>query len=324
MKCISITKYGDPSVLQIKETDIPKPSENEVLIAVKAAGVNRPDIFQRKGNYPPPENTSQNIPGLEVAGIVSEVGNDVSKWKPGDKICALIAGGGYAEFVAADEGCCLPMPDNLSFIEAAALPETIFTVWSNVFMRGKLQPGESLLVHGGSSGIGTTAIQLALAMDSPVFVTAGTDEKCEACEKLGAKCINYKKEDFAEAIGKEKIDVILDMIGGDYFRQNISVLKPEGRLVFINAMKGPVAEMNIKDIMTKRITVTGSTLRARELSFKREVATLVYKHVWPLFADEKFKPVIHKTFNLEDAYKAHELMEEGSHTGKLVLIVSYN
>lgn len=322
MKCISITKFGEPSVLQMKETNKPKPSSNQVLIAVKAAGINRPDVFQRKGHYPPPKNTSQDVPGLEIAGVVADIGSHVSKWKSGDKVCALIAGGGYAEFVTADEGSCLPVPDNLSFTEAAVLPETIFTVWSNVFMRGNLQPGESLLVHGGSSGIGTTAIQLAVAFGSPVFVTAGSDEKCKACEKLGAKCINYKKEDFAEVIGEEKIDVILDMIGGDYFARNIRVLKTEGRLVFINAMKGPVGEMKIKDIMTKRLTVTGSTLRARELSFKNEVASSVYKHVWPLFSQEKFKPVIAKTFKLEDASKAHELMEEGSHVGKIVLTVA--
>ena len=320
MKAIIITRSGDPDVLQIKEIPVPDCGENEVLIRVKAAGVNRPDVAQRQGKYPAPAGAPADIPGLEVSGIIEDCGISVFRWKKGDKVCALLAGGGYAEFVTVNEGQCLPIPEGLSFTEAASLPETVFTVWHNVFQRGKLKSGENFLVHGGSSGIGITSIQLVNAFGASAFATAGSEEKCDKCIDLGAqKCINYKNEDFEKELAPVGIDVILDMIGGDYVAKDIRLLKPEGRMVFINAMKGNLIEMNIRDIMQKRLTITGSTLRNREISFKAALATEIEKQVWPVIESGKFKPVIYKTFPLKDASEAHKLMESSKHIGKIVL-----
>ncbi|MEO6949135.1 MAG: NAD(P)H-quinone oxidoreductase [Ginsengibacter sp.] len=320
MKAIIITKPGEPSVLQPAERPIPQLSENEVLIRVKAAGINRPDIAQRQGKYPPPPGAPTDIPGLEVAGIIEECGKSVTRWKKGDEVCALLSGGGYAEFVAAPEGQCLPIPKGFSFAEAASLPETIFTVWNNVFQRGALKKGENLLIHGGTSGIGVTAIQLAKAIGAKVFATAGTEEKVKACIALGAdKSINYKEEDFEKVLESEGVDVILDMIGGDYVPKDMRLLRPDGRMVFINAMKGGEMELNIRDIMKKRLLITGSTLRARDIAFKSALASEIEKHVWPIIEQGKFKSVIYKTFPLEDADKAHKLMESSEHIGKIVL-----
>jgi len=322
MKAIVITAPGPPDVLQLQEREKPQPKPNEVLIRVKAAGVNRPDIFQRKGNYPPPADVPQDIPGLEVAGTIEEIGAEVTAWKTGDAVCALLGGGGYAEFAVADARHCLPVPNNWSFAEAASLPETIFTVWQNVFERGRLKAGETFLVHGGSSGIGTTAIQLAKAFGAEVYATAGSGDKCKACEDLGAKrSINYKTEDFGEVLKDIGVDVILDMIGGDYILKNIRLLKPDGRLVYINAMKGGKAEIDVTDIMKKRLTLTGSTLRNRDASFKAQLSVAIKEQVWPVLEAGKFKPVVYKTFKLKDAAAAHQLMERSEHIGKVVLEV---
>ncbi len=322
MKAIIITKPGEPEVLQIQEREKPQPKPKQVLIKVKAAGVNRPDIFQRKGNYPPPPDVPQDIPGLEVAGIVEEIGAEVTEWKIGDEVCALISGGGYAEFAVADARHCLPVPKGWSFVEAASLPETVFTVWQNVFERGKLKAGETFLVHGGSGGIGITAIQLAKAFGAEVYTTVGSAEKCKACESLGAKrSINYKTEDFEEVLKDIGADVILDMIGGDYITKNILLLKPDGRLVYINATKGGKAEIDVTDLMKKRLTLTGSTLRNRDASFKAQLSAEIFKNVWPVLEAGKFKAVIYKTFKLEDAAEAHKLMESGEHIGKIMLKV---
>jgi NADPH2:quinone reductase len=324
MKAIIITQPGDAGVLKLAEVPKPEPQPGEVLIKVVAAGVNRPDVAQRKGVYPPPPDAPQNIPGLEVAGTVEAIGSAVTKWLPGDKVCALVSGGGYAEYCVAPEGQCLPVPAQLSFTEAASLPETFFTVWSNVFERGQLQPGEALLVHGGSSGIGVTAIQLAKALGSAVYVTAGSEDKCRFCEQLGAaKAVNYKQENFVEAIkhatqGKG-INVILDMIGGDYTPDNIDLLADDGRLVMINTMKGKDVKVDLSAVMRKRLIITGSTLRSRDVVFKSAIAQALLQHVWPLINAGHIKPVIHQTFPVQDAAGAHRLMESSSHIGKIML-----
>ncbi|MCW3465328.1 NAD(P)H-quinone oxidoreductase [Chitinophaga nivalis] len=320
MKAAVITTYGDPAVLQIAERPRPQPGEQEVLIRVKAAGVNRPDVFQRMGKYPPPPGVPEDIPGLEVAGVIEACGAQVTEWKIGDAVCALIAGGGYAEYVTVAAGQCLPVPAGFSFVAAASLPETIFTVWSNVFQRGQLKAGEHFLVHGGSSGIGITAIQLAKAWGAKVFATAGTEEKCRECRELGAEvCINYKSQDFEQELQAAGVDVILDMIGGDYFEKNIRILRPEGRLVFINAMMGNTVPLNVMQLMQKRITITGSTLRSRDTAFKSALAADIRKQVWPLLTSGNFNPVVYQTFPLEAAAAAHALMESSQHTGKIIL-----
>jgi NADPH2:quinone reductase len=324
MKAVVISHPGGPEVLQLQDRPNPSFAPNEVLVKVAAAGINRPDVFQRKGNYPPPAGAPQDIPGLEIAGTVAEVGASVSRWKVGDKICALITGGGYAEYCNVPEGQCLPVPGKLSFAEAASLPETFFTVWTNVFDRGKLQPGETLLVHGGSSGIGVAAIQMATAMGSTVYVTAGSDEKCRFCEDLGAiKAINYNTEDFisvvAQLTNNKGVNVILDMIGGNYTPGNIQSLAEEGRLVMINTMKGKDVQIDLSQVMRKRLIITGSMLRAREIAFKAAIAQNLEKYIWPLLAASKIKPVIHSVFPANEAAKAHELMESGEHMGKIVL-----
>ena len=321
MKAVVITKPGGSEVLQIQNRPIPVPTENEVLIKIKAAGVNRPDSAQREGNYPPPPGASPDIPGLEVAGIIEKCGSAVTRWKVGDKVCALLTGGGYAEYVTAPAGQCLPLPKGWNFREAASLPETIFTVWHNVFQIAKLKAGEHFLVHGGSSGIGITAIQLAKAFGATVFATAGSTEKCTACISLGAyDCINYKEVDFETILKLKGVDVILDMIGGNYLPKNIRILRPDGRLVFINAMKGNPTELNVMEVMRKRLIITGSTLRNREVSFKSLLAKEIEEQVWPLLENGNFKPVIYRSFPLQEASKAHEALESSEHIGKIVLI----
>ena len=326
MIAIEIREPGDPNVLVPVERPTPVPAEGEVLIDVAAAGVNRPDIFQRRGRYPPPPGASD-IPGLEIAGIVTSVSPTVQRLHVGDAVCALVAGGGYAEYCTAPEAQCLPIPRGLDVTSAAAIPETFFTVWTNVFERGRLQEGDSLLVHGGSSGIGTTAIQLARARGARVFATAGTAEKCAACERLGAeRAINYRAEDFVTVVkaatGGRGVDVVLDMVGGDYFARNIDALAIEGRLVEIATLSGVKTELNIQTIMQRRLTVTGSTLRARPIADKGAIAAAVHREVWPLIESGAVKPIIFKTFPLQEAASAHALMESSVHVGKIVLTVS--
>jgi NADPH2:quinone reductase len=324
MKAVIITQPGAPEVLQIVERPIPQFTADEVLVKVVAAGVNRPDVAQRKGHYPPPAGAPQDIPGLEIAGVITAVGADVTRFKVGDKVCALVVGGGYAEYCNVPEGQCLPIPGNLTFVEAASLPETFFTVWSNVFDRARLQPGESLLIHGGSSGIGVTAIQMAKALGSSVYVTAGSDTKCKFCEDLGAdKAINYKTEDFATVIKEitkdQGVDVILDMIGGDYTPRNLQSLTEDGRLVLINMMEGKDTQIDLSLILRKRLTITGSALRARDIAFKSAIAAALQKNIWPLIASGQIKPVVNAVFTAAKAADAHTLMESSTHIGKIVL-----
>ncbi len=325
MIAIEIREPGGPEVLVPVERPRPQASVGDVLIKVVAAGVNRPDVLQRRGRYPPPPGASD-IPGLEIAGAIEAVGAGVSGWNAGDQVCALVAGGGYAEYCVAPAAQCLPVPRGLDITAAAGVPETFFTVWTNVFERGRLKPGESILVHGGSSGIGTTAIQLARAFGSRVFATAGSAEKCAACEAMGAeRCINYRDTDFVAAIreltGGNGVDVVLDMVGGDYVPRNLDVLALEGRLVQIGTLGGPNTEINIGVIMQKRLTVTGSTLRARPVADKVRIASAVRDLVWPLLESGAVKPIIHATFPLRDAAGAHRLMESSTHIGKIVLVV---
>lgn len=325
MNAIEITSPGGPEVLKPGTRPMPHPKDGEVLIEVHAAGINRPDVFQRKGHYDPPPG-APDIPGLEVAGRVVEVGPGVADWKVGDPVCALVAGGGYAEFCTAPAPQCLPVPTGLSMVEAAALPETFFTVWSNVFDRGLLKSGETLLVHGGSSGIGTTAIQMAKAAGARVFTTAGSAEKCEACLKLGAdRAINYREEDFAavvkEATGGKGVDVVLDMVGGDYIPRSISCMATDGRHVSIAFLRGSKAEIDFNRVMRNRLTLTGSTLRPRPIADKAAIAQKLEEHVWPKLAAGSIRPLIHSTFPLAEAAKAHALMESSEHIGKIVLVV---
>jgi putative PIG3 family NAD(P)H quinone oxidoreductase len=323
MIAIEISRPGDPEVLVAVERPRPQPAAGEVLIKVAAAGVNRPDVFQRRGRYPPPPGASD-IPGLEVAGTIEQLGVGVREFSVGDAVCALVAGGGYAEYCTAPAAQCLPVPRGMEFVAAAAIPETFFTVWTNVFERGRLQANETLLVHGGSSGIGTTAIQIAHARGARVFATAGSAEKCAACERLGAaRAINYRDEDFVAVVREltegRGVDVVLDMVGGDYFARNVEVLAIEGRLVEIATLQGVKAELNIQIIMQRRLTITGSTLRARPIADKAAIARAVHTHVWPLLESGAVKPIVHATFPLRDAAAAHRLMESSAHIGKLVL-----
>jgi NADPH:quinone reductase len=324
MIAIEIREPGGPEVLVPVERPAPVPAAGEVLIKVAAAGVNRPDVFQRLGRYPPPPGVTD-IPGLEVSGIITEVASGAGSFRVGDAVCALVAGGGYAEYCAAPAPQCLPAPRGLELIDAAAIPETFFTVWTNVFERGRLQAGESVLVHGGSSGIGTAAIQLARSFGARVFATAGTAVKCAACERLGAeRCINYRDADFVAVVREQTagrgVDVVLDMVGGAYFARNLDVLAPEGRLVEIATLQGAKAELNIQTIMQRRLTITGSTLRARPIADKGAIAKAVHRHVWPLLESGAVKPIVYATFPLRDASAAHRVMESSAHIGKLVLI----
>ena len=322
MQVIEIREPGGPEVLVPAERDVPRPGKGEVLIKVAAAGVNRPDALQRAGSYPPPPGASE-IPGLEVAGEVAALGEGVENFGIGDKVCALTTGGGYAEYCVAPSAQCLPVPQAMDFIHAAGLPETFFTVWSNVFDRAKLAAGETLLLHGGSSGIGTTAIQLARAFGARVFTTAGSAEKCKACEELGAeRAINYREEDFLTIVKEAGgADVVLDMVGGDYIAKNLELLNPDGRLVFIAFLGGPKAEVSFLPVMLKRLTVTGSTLRARGVAFKAGIAAQLEARVWPLLESGQVKVVLNRTFPLAEAAKAHALMESSQHIGKIVLTV---
>jgi NADPH:quinone reductase len=313
----------DGEHLRLITRTMPKPASHQVLIKVAAAGVNRPDISQRKGLYPPPAGASD-ILGLEVSGTIMAVGAAVSHLKVGDTVCALVTGGGYANYCLASALLCLPIPDGLTFVEAAALPETFFTVWSNLFDRAHLAAKETLLVHGGSSGIGVTAIQLAKAKGAKVIVTAGTDAKCKACVDLGADAaINYRQQDFVSVIhqltNNKGVDVILDIIGGDYFPRNLKCLAYDGRLLQIALQNGIKSEINLLPIMVKRLTITGSTLRARDDGFKANIANQLHKHVWPLLSLGQIKPVIHSTFALAEAEAAHELIEVHQHIGKIIL-----
>jgi NADPH:quinone reductase len=323
MRAVEIARPGGPEVLTPAERPLPVPKPNEILIKVAAAGVNRPDVLQRSGNYPVPRDASD-LPGLEVAGEVVAKGAAVTMWQPGDPVCALVHGGGYAEYCVAPEVQALPVPKGLSLVQAASLPETFFTVWSNVYDRGRLAPGESLLVQGGSSGIGVTAIQMAVATGNRVFATAGSDEKCAACVRLGAeKAINYRTQDFAAEIktatGGKGVDVILDMVGGDYVPKELKCLADEGRLVFIAFLRGAKTELDINELMRRRLTLTGSTLRPRPVEFKGYVARNLREKIWPLIEAGRIRPQIYRTFALAQASEAHRLMESSKHIGKLVL-----
>ncbi|MCA0900588.1 NAD(P)H-quinone oxidoreductase [Microbulbifer agarilyticus] len=325
MRFIDLPEHGGPEKMVLAQGDAPAAGEGEVLIRVAAAGVNRPDIVQRAGFYPPPPGASP-VLGLEVAGEVIAIGAGVQRWKVGDRVCALTNGGGYAEYAVAPEGQCLPVPSGLSDIEAAALPETFFTVWSNLIHRAKLREGEVLLVHGGSSGIGTTAIQIAVNLGVRVIATAGSAEKCAACEQLGAElAINYREQDFVEAVkaatdGKGA-DVILDMVGGDYVERNIQCAARDGRIVNIAFLQGAKVEVNMLPVMLKRLTLTGSTLRPQSPEVKAAIASDLREQVWPLVEAGKIRPLIAASFPLADVAEAHRLMESSSHIGKIVLTV---
>jgi NADPH2:quinone reductase len=325
MRAVEISQPGGPEVLRLAEVPKPDPKPNEILIKVAAAGVNRPDVLQRMGNYPVPPGASP-LPGLEIAGEVAEVGSSASMWKRGDKVCALANGGGYAEYCAVPETQALPLPKGLSMVEAASLPETCFTVWGNVYDRGRLAPGETLLVQGGTSGIGVTAIQMAAATGNRVFATAGSDEKVAACVKLGAeRAFNYKTQDWVAevraATGGKGVNVILDMVGGDYVPRELKCLAEEGRLVFIAYLRGPRTELDIDAVMRKRLTITGSTLRPRTAEFKGYLARNLREKIWPLIEAGRIKPQLYKTFPLAEAAAAHRLMESSQHIGKIVLTV---
>ena len=325
MTAIEITAPGGPEVLRPTTRPMPHPMAGEILIKVTAAGVNRPDVLQRSGAYPPPPGASD-LPGLECAGTVAAVGPGVTRWQIGEPVCALLPGGGYAEFALTHQDHALPIPKGLSMTEAAGLPETFFTVWTNVFDRARLKAGETFLVHGGSSGIGTTAIQLAHAFGARVLTTAGSEEKCRFCEDLGAeRAINYRTQDFVEitrdATGGQGADVILDMVGGDYVARNIKALATEGRLCQIAFLSGAETTLNLAPLMMKRATLTGSTLRPRSIQAKAEIATALHKQVWPLIEQSRVRPIINATFPLREAAKAHALMESSGHIGKIILEV---
>lgn len=323
MKFIHLSAFGAADVLQLHEMPTPAPAAGEVLIRVAAAGVNRPDVLQRKGLYPPPPDASP-VLGLEVAGEIVACGAGVTRWQKGDKVCALVNGGGYAEFAVAPAAQCLPIPASLSMLEAAALPETFFTVWHNLFQRARLAEGETVLIHGGSSGIGTTAIQMAHARGNRVFATAGSAEKCTACEAMGAeKAINYRTTDFVSEIkqltSNRGVDVILDMVGGDYIQRNITCAAHDGRIVNIAYLNGSEVSVNLMPVMLKRLTLTGSTLRAQSPAMKENIARELQEFIWPLLENKKIKPIIFASFPLAGAAAAHQLMESSQHIGKIVL-----
>lgn len=326
MKIVDVIQPGGPEALVLAQRSTPTPMHSEVLIKVAAAGLNRADVLQRKGHYPPPAGAPA-YPGLEAAGVIAAVGSAVTEFKVGDKVCALLQGGGYAEYCTVDEGQVLPVPEALSMIEAASLPEAYFTVWSNVFGFGRLQPGETLLVHGGSSGIGVAAIQLASALGHTVLTTAGSDEKCRFCEQLGAKrAINYQSEDFVEVVAeqtsKKGVDVLLDMVGGSYLARNVASLATDGRLVIIATQGGAKGELDLLRILQRRLIVTGSALRPRDVQFKRAVKAKLLEVVWPLLARGAIKPIVDRVFELANASEAHAYMESGHHRGKIVLEVA--
>ena len=325
MTVIEIAQPGGPLVLKAGKRAVPEPNQDELLVAVRAAGINRPDVLQRQGHYPSPPGASD-IPGLEIAGDVVAVGANVSRFRVGERVTALVAGGGYAEFCNVHESNALPIPAGYGYVEAAAIPETFFTVWHNVFQRGALREGETFLVHGGSSGIGTTAIQLAHAFGAEVIATVGSAEKAEACRKLGAdRAINYRDEDFVaivkEATGGRGANLILDMVGGDYVERNYEAAAIEGRIVQIAFLKGPKVTTDVSKLMTKRLTHTGSTLRNRPVEFKAQIARELELRVWPLLVERRVAPVIDMVYPLSEAWRAHERMEDGAHIGKIVLDV---
>jgi NADPH2:quinone reductase len=322
MRSIVISSPGSPGVLKVEERPVPEIGATDLLVRVEAAGVNRPDIMQRLGKYPPPPGASD-VPGLEVAGTVERAGSGITRWRAGDRICALVAGGGYAEYCVVPEPQCLPIPSGLDRIHAAAIPETFFTVWTNLFQRAGLREGERVLLHGGTSGIGTTAIQLARAFGATAFATAGSDEKCGACERLGARAINYRTTDFVQAVRAltdgQGVDVILDIVGGDYLARNIECLAKDGRLVQIGLQGGFKAEINLSALMQRRATLTGSTLRPCTVQEKGAIARDLELHVWPLLAAGTVKPLVHSVFPLERAADAHRALESGAVIGKVVL-----
>jgi NADPH:quinone reductase len=325
MNVVEIAAPGGPEQLKIARRAVPKPGDEEVLVKVAAAGVNRPDVMQRQGRYPPPAGASD-LPGLEVAGEIVALGTKVSGLSIGDKVTALLPGGGYAEYAVAAAPLCLPVPGGISMVEAAAIPETFFTVWTNLFDRGRCKAGDTVLIHGGTSGIGTTAIQLAAAWGARVFATAGSDDKARACERFGAvRGINYRTEDFVEVIRADTkgagVDVTLDMVAGSYLARNLEIAALEGRVVVISLLGGSRAEINLGMILTKRLTLTGSTLRTRTVAQKAEVAAAVRKNIWPLLSAGRVRPVIHATFPLAEAGEAHRLMETSNHIGKIVLTI---
>jgi putative PIG3 family NAD(P)H quinone oxidoreductase len=323
MIAIEIARPGPPDVLRPVERPTPSPGPGEVRIRVDGAGVNRPDIMQRLGRYPPPPGASD-LPGLEVAGTIDAVGPDVSRWRAGDVVCALVAGGGYAEYCVAPAPQCLPVPDGVSTVHAAAIPETFFTVWTNLFQRGRLAAGERVLIHGGTSGIGTTAIQLARAFGATVFATAGSDDKVAACERLGAHGINYRTADFVQAVGKATagrgVDVILDIVGGDYLQRNLDTLAMHGRLIQIGLLGSARAEIVLTPVMQKRLTITGSTLRTRSVEEKGELARDLEANVWPVLSAKTVAPIVDRTLPLSQASEAHRLLEAGDIIGKVVLV----
>ena len=325
MRAVEIAAPGGPEQLRIAMRPVPRPGPGEVLIRVAAAGVNRPDVMQRQGRYPPPAGASD-IPGLEIAGEIAQVGPSVTGLSAGDSVCALLSGGGYAEYAVAAAPLCLPVPQGLSLVEAAAVPETFFTVWTNLFDRGRCKAGDDVLIHGGTSGIGTTAIQLASALGARVYATAGSDDKVRVCERLGAaRGIKYRTEDFVEVVRRETAgkgaDVILDMVGGEYLDRNLQAAAMEGRIVIISMLGGARGDLKLSTLLAKRLTVTGSTLRSRSVEQKAAVAEAVRRNVWPLLASGRVRPVIHQTFPLAEAAAAHALMETSNHIGKIVLTV---
>jgi len=323
MTAIEITNPGEPEVLRQVQRPVPSLGPGDVLVRVEAAGVNRPDILQRLGKYPPPPGVTD-VPGLEIAGAIVAVGADAPRWREGDSVCALVAGGGYAEYCVAPAPQCLPVPYGLRPREAAAIPETFFTVWTNLFQRARLSDGDRVLIHGGTSGIGTTAIQLARAFGATVFATAGSDDKCAACERLGATAINYRTTDFVKVIRESTsargVDVVLDIVGGDYLARNVDCLAMHGRLIQIGLLGSARAEINLTPVMQRRLTITGSTLRTRSVGEKGKIALELEAKVWPLLASRQVAPIIDRTLPLTDAAEAHRLLEAGRVIGKIVLI----
>ncbi|MET4081618.1 NADPH2:quinone reductase [Pedobacter sp. UYP30] len=321
MKAIHITKAGGPEVLKLIEIPKPNPEKNQVLIKVKAAGVNRSDVLTRQNTDAYGKSSDELlIPGLEVSGEIIEIGESVNDKKIGDQVCALIASGGYAEFVAVDSSHCLSKPDGVSLTDAAALPETVFTVWFNVFYLGKLQPGEKLLIHGGTSGIGTMGLQMAKAWGCETYTTVGSDKKLDFINQMNlGKVINYKKEAFEDVFKDEKIDVVLDMVGGDYTQKNLQILDKKGRLIYINGMTSTDVHIDLRTIMSKNLTLTGSYLKPQSAAVKTQIAKGVSENIWPMFGDKKIEPIIYKTFPLKDAAEAHKLMESSEHIGKILL-----
>lgn len=327
MSLMDFIAHTNAGAMQLQQMPVPQPGAYEVLIRVKAAGVNRPDILQRQGVYPPPADASP-ILGLEVAGEVVACGTEVKNWREGDAVCALVNGGGYAQFALAPAAQCLPVPQGFSFIQAAGLPETLFTVWHNLFQRAQLRSGETLLVHGGASGIGTSAIQLAVALGVTVFATAGGEQKCAACAQLGAVAIDYQREDFVERVKQltlgQGADVILDMVGGDYIQRNFSAAAKDGRIVNIAFLKGSKQTVDFMPLMLKRLTLTGSTLRAQSAEAKAKIARELHENVWPLLAQKKIQPVIDSVFPLAQVAQAHARMESNQHIGKIILDLQYD